>query len=163
MDQETISKFKKIGKNVTFAEMVKITNPQNVSIGDDVRFYYGVVVEAGAEITIGSNTHFAPYGILYGPLEVGSNCGIAGHVVFAAVGHGYSKVDIPMVKQPTVGKKIIIEDNVWIGANAVIIGGVRVGTGSIIGAGAVVTKDVKPYSVMGGVPAKLIHKRKNLM
>ncbi len=59
-----------------------------------------------------------------------------------------------------VGRNVAIdEDNVWIGANAVVVPGVRIGTGSIIGAGAVVTKDVEPYSIMGGVPAKLIRKR----
>ncbi len=54
----------------------------------------------------------------------------------------------------------IIEDDVWIGRNAIIMPGVRIGKGSIVGAGAVVTKNVEPYSIVGGVPAKLIRKRK---
>jgi maltose O-acetyltransferase len=57
------------------------------------------------------------------------------------------------------GKKVIIEDDVWIGRNAIIMPGIRIGKGSIIGAGSVVTKDVEPFSVVGGVPAKLIKKR----
>ncbi|HOO26508.1 MAG TPA: DapH/DapD/GlmU-related protein [Clostridiales bacterium] len=76
------------------------------------------------------------------------------------VAHSYTDPDTPIVDQPTDQRKITIEDNVWIGANAVITPGITIGTGSIIGAGAVVTKDVEPYSVMGGVPAKLIRKRK---
>jgi len=157
-----LKKFKKVGENFKFAELVKVRNPEYVSIGDNVFFNYGVYLEAGEgmEIEIGSNTHFAPYGVIYGPLKVGSNCAFAAHVVLASVGQGYSKVDIPMVKQPTQKKEIIIEDDVWIGANAVVIGGVRIGTGSIVGAGSVVTKNVEPFSVVGGVPARLIRKRK---
>jgi acetyltransferase-like isoleucine patch superfamily enzyme len=155
------AKFKKIGEGCTFAENVFIKQPECVTLGDKVHFLYGVYVQpCGEDIIIGSNTHFAPYGVLYGPLEVGANCGIAAHVVFAGIGHGYHDTELPFVSQQAIKKKIIVEDNVWIGANAVIIQGVRIGTGSIIGAGAVVTHDVAPYSVMGGVPARLIRKRK---
>ncbi len=152
---------KKAGKNFRTAEMVKISQPHLLSVGDNVSLYYGVYVEpCDKEITIGSNTHFAPYCVLYGPLSVGENCAIAAHVVLASVAHSYADPDTPMVKQPTNQQKITLEDNVWIGANAVITPGVTIGTGSIVGAGAVVTKDVPPYSVVGGVPAKLIKMRK---
>ena len=80
-------------------------------------------------------------------------------MVFASVGQGYSRIDIPMVKQPILRKRIIVEDDVWIGAGAVILGGVRIGTGSIVGAGSVVTRDVKPFSVVVGTPALMIRKR----
>ncbi len=154
------SKLKSVGKNCSFAELVNIKEPELVWLGDNVQFFYGVHVEpCNCQITIGSDTHFAPFGVLYGPLEIGNKCAIAAHVVFASVGHGYSEVDVPFIEQPVMKKKIVVEDNVWIGANAVITQGVRIGTGSIIGAGAVVTKDVEPYSVMGGVPARLIKKR----
>ena len=152
---------KHAGKNLIIAENVKICEPELVSIGDNVTLYHGVYIQpSGKEITIGSNTHFAPYSVLYGPLSVGDNCAIAAHVVLASVAHSLADPDIPFNKQPVDQREIIIEDNVWIGANAVITPGITIGTGSIIGAGAVVTKDVPPYSVMGGVPARLIRKRK---
>ncbi len=152
---------KAIGKNVRFEDDVRLLSPERVSIGDDVLLMYGVYVSpCGAHITIGSNTHFAPYGVLYGPLTIGSNVAVAAHVVFASVGHGYDRVDVPMVDQPTTSRQIVIEDDVWIGANAVIIGGVTVGTGTIVGAGAVVTKDVPPFSVVGGTPARVIRDRR---
>ena len=152
---------KAIGKNVRFEDDVRFLSPERVSIGDDVLLMYGVYVSpCGAHITIGSNTHFAPYGVLYGPLTIGSNVAVAAHVVFASVGHGYDRVDVPMVDQPTTSRQIVIEDDVWIGANAVIIGGVTVGTGTIVGAGAVVTKDVPPFSVVGGTPARVIRDRR---
>lgn len=160
MDDAILSKFKSLGKNVSFADNVTFYQPELVSIGDDVTFYHGVCFQgAGDGIVIGSGSHFAPYGVLYGPLEIGKECCVAAHVVFASVGHQYDDPDIPFA-HGGIAKKIVVEDNVWIGANAVIIQGVRIGTGSIIGAGAVVTKDVEPYSVMGGVPARLIRKRK---
>jgi len=55
--------------------------------------------------------------------------------------------------------EIIVEDDVWLGANVTVIGSVRVGQGAVVAAGAVVTKDVEPYSIVGGVPAKFIKKR----
>ena len=156
-----MTELKKSGADLKIAENVKITQPELVSVGDNVEFYYGVYVQpCGKEITIGSNTHFAPYAVLYGPLSVGENCAVAAHVVLASIAHGHDEIDTPFVNQPVDQRKITIEDNVWIGANAVIMPGITIGTGSIIGAGAVVTKDVPPYSVMGGVPAKLIKKRK---
>ncbi len=161
MDDAVLSKFKSLGKNVSFGDNVTFYQPELVSIGDNVTFYHGVCFQgAGDGIEIGSGSHFAPYGVLYGPLEIGEGCCVAAHVVFASVGHSYDDPDIPFAARAGISKKIVVEDNVWIGANAVIIQGVRIGTGSIIGAGAVVTKDVEPYSVMGGVPARLIRKRK---
>ena len=62
----------------------------------------------------------------------------------------------PFIEQGITAEGIIIEDDVWIGASAVITDGVRVGKGAVVAAGAVVTKDVPPHSVVGGVPAKII-------
>ncbi|MFA6567392.1 MAG: acyltransferase [Victivallales bacterium] len=161
MDDAFRGRFRRIGVNVTFDGHVEIPQPEFISIGDNVRFYHGVCLQSsgGREIVIGSKSHFAPYCVLYGPLEIGEGCCVAAHAVFAGVGHQYDDPSIPFADRPGIARKIVIEDNVWIGANAVIIQGVRVGSGSIIGAGAVVTKDVEPYSVMGGVPARLIKRR----
>lgn len=62
-------------------------------------------------------------------------------------------------KLPENDRDIIIDDDVWIGINAIILGGVHIGTGSVIGAGSVVTKDVPPYAIVGGNPAKVIRYR----
>jgi len=160
MSEIDISAFKSIGEKTTFERLVEIRRPDLISLGHHVEFYQGVFVNpCGTWITIGNNTHFAPYGVLYGPLTIGNNVAVAAHVVFASVGHGYDRIDTPMVEQKVNKKEIIVEDDVWIGANAVIIGGVRIGAHSIVGAGAVVTHDVEPYSVVGGTPARLIRKR----
>lgn len=154
------SELKRLGENCVFAPNVFITDPKLVSIGDNVQFRYGVYLEpVGNEIVIGNCSHIAPYAVLYGPLEIGEKCAIGAHTCFASVGHGYERTDLPFIEQAGTKEKITIEDNVWIGANAVILGGVTVGTGSIVGAGAVVTKNVEPYSIVGGVPAVQIRKR----
>tara|TARA_A100001037_G_scaffold292973_1_gene308981 strand:+ start:858 stop:1085 length:228 start_codon:yes stop_codon:yes gene_type:complete len=67
-----------------------------------------------------------------------------------------------MVDQKVLKKEIVLEGDVWVGANAVITQGVTVGHSSIVGAGAVVTRDVPPYSVVGGVPAKVIRDRREV-
>ncbi|HOV21950.1 MAG TPA: acyltransferase [bacterium] len=159
--------FKSCGENVIIEDSVIIYQPEKMSVGNNIKFYHGVYIEVGnlekSFIEIGDNSHFAPYTILYGGrgLKIGWGVCVAAHVVFATIGEGYEKADIPMYCQkPSSGGPIIVEDNVWICANAVITANVTIGTGSIVGAGAVVTRDVEPYSIVGGVPARLIRKRK---
>ena len=75
--------------------------------------------------------------------------------------HNFNKIEIPMVMQGTaIQENPIIEDDVWLGRSVIVLPGIKIGKGSIVAAGAVVTKDVKPFSVIGGVPAKLIKFRK---
>jgi Acetyltransferase (isoleucine patch superfamily) len=81
-------------------------------------------------------------------------------VIITTQGHFFQKTDRFMKDQPTLVAKIVIEDDVWIGANATILPGVKVGRGSVIGAGSVVNKDIPEYSLAVGVPAKVIRNRK---
>lgn len=94
-------------------------------------------------------------------VELGNYVMIAPNCVITAFNHGVNDLRIPMLKQPWTHAKIVIEDDVWIGSNCSILAGVRIGKGSIVGAGAVVTKNVAPYSIVGGVPARLIRSRRN--
>ncbi len=73
--------------------------------------------------------------------------------------HNFENCDIPMRTQGLKNISVTIEDDVWIGSRVIILPGIKIGKGSIIGAGAVVTKDVPEYSIVGGVPAKLIRSR----
>lgn len=93
---------------------------------------------------------------------IGNYVLIAQNVAILAVTHNFDSIDIPIIKQgSTKPEPVIIEDDVWIGRNVVVMPGIRLGKGSIIGTGAVVTKDVAPYAIVGGVPAKLIRYRNN--
>ncbi|MCB2195276.1 MAG: hypothetical protein KQH79_05415 [Bacteroidetes bacterium] len=76
-----------------------------------------------------------------------------------AFNHSIDDLDVPSILQDYYDGDIIIEDDVWIGANSVVVAGVTIGKGSVIAAGSVVTKDVEPYSIYGGVPSKKIRSR----
>jgi acetyltransferase-like isoleucine patch superfamily enzyme len=92
---------------------------------------------------------------------IGKYVMIAPNVSILNSTHNFESIDLPMIKQGAIKyNNPVIEDNVWIGRNAVILPGIKIGEGSIVAAGAIVTKDIEPYSIVGGVPAKLLKKRK---
>lgn len=92
-------------------------------------------------------------------ISIGSDVMIADAVCIRDSDHIYSDLDRPMSVQGIVSSPVIIEDDVWVGRAVIILRGVRIGRGSIIAAGAVVTKDVERYSIVGGVPASVIGRR----
>ena len=137
-----------IGKNFGISMDCKLycQDPQMgsiLSIGDDVKLNIGVIInsDCGGIVKIGNDVLIGPYAII------------------RPSGHIYENADNLIRHQGHKKGVIIIEDDVWIGASAVIIGNVTIGKGAIVGAGAVVTKDVLPMSVVGGVPDKFIKSR----
>lgn len=125
---------------------------QNVNIEKGAAF--DSRVSLGDNSGIGVNASIAAYVTIGNDVMMGPDC------MLFTTNHGMGDINVPMWKQPfTEPKPIVIEDNVWIGARVIILPGVRVGRGSVIGAGSVVTHDVEPYSVVGGNPAKLIRYR----
>lgn len=120
-----------------------LRNPKNIYLGENVRITMDCCIWAGdnGKIIFGNN-------VLVGP----------GVKIFAT-NHGSQKLDVPIVFQDRVERDIIIGNNVWIGANSVIVAGVEIEDGSIIAAGSVVTKNVSKNVIVGGVPAKIIKER----
>ncbi|MBP2551882.1 acetyltransferase-like isoleucine patch superfamily enzyme [Neorhizobium galegae] len=112
------------------------------------------------EIDMGENVSVNPYACLSGKVRIGNGVRIASHVSIVGFNHGFDDLHTPIYRQPLTSKGIEIEDDVWIGANAVILDGVRVGRGSVIAAGAVVTQDIPSFSIVGGVPARVLKLRK---
>ncbi len=112
-------------------------------------------------IKIGSNCTINRFAILagHGGLEIGNNVLISPDVIIYPQNHIFDDPEIPIWKQGISTEGIRIEDDVWIGAGAIILDGVTIGKGSVIGAGAVVTKDIPPYCVAIGAPAVVIKKR----
>jgi len=108
------------------------------------------------DVVIGDRTRIGLSCVLIGPVKVGNDIMFAQNIVVSGLNHGYRDVDVPPSLQPVETKQIVIEDEVWIGANAVITAGVTIGKHSVIAAGSVVTKSVPPYSVAGGNPAKIL-------
>ncbi len=136
-----------------------------INIGKNTELLYGVLLMTyGGNIHIGENCSINPYTVLYGHggLKIGNNVLIAGHCLIIPANHIFTDVNIPISKQGETRKGIIIQDNVWIGSGCRILDGVTIGEGAVVAAGAVVNKNVQPYTVVGGVPAKIIKHRKNI-
>ncbi|GAB6189699.1 2,3,4,5-tetrahydropyridine-2,6-dicarboxylate N-acetyltransferase [Marinitoga arctica] len=115
-----------------------------VEIGDNAVIMMGAVINIGAKI--GKKTMIDMNVVIGGRAQIGDNCHIGAGSVIAGV------------IEPPSADPVVIEDNVLIGANAVILEGVRIGKGSVVAAGSVVTKNVESYTVVAGVPAKIIKK-----
>ncbi len=110
-------------------------------------------VEFGEHCTVNS------YAMVSGRVRCGDGVRIASHVSLVGFNHGYDDPDVPIWRQKHESLGITIEDDVWIGANAVVVDGVTIGRGAVIAAGAVVSKDVPPLAIVGGVPAKVLRYR----
>lgn len=110
------------------------------------------------DVIIGDRTRIGLGCVLIGPVKVGNDIMFAQNIVVSGLNHGYRDINLPPSLQPVETKPIVIEDNVWIGANSVITAGVTVGKHCVIAAGSVVTKSIPPYSVAGGNPAKILRK-----
>lgn len=126
------------GKNVNIERGANFSS--DISLGDNSGI--GINSELSGGITIGNDVMMGPYCMMY------------------TSNHGMKRTDIPMWQQESEARRpIVIGNDVWIGSRVIILPGVHVGDGSVIGAGSVVTKDVEPYSIVAGNPARLIRKR----
>ena len=129
------------------------------------RFYLGnnSVIESNAcinnavgDVIIGDHTRVGLHNTIIGPVTIGSHVNLAQGITVTALNHNFSDTERRIDEQGVSTKPVVIEDDIWIGANAVILPGVRIGCHSVIAAGSVVTKDVPPHSLVAGVPAKKI-------
>ncbi|QJW88163.1 acyltransferase [Spirosoma taeanense] len=117
---------------------------------------YCVVNNGVGAVSVGANSRVGIGSVMIGPVAVGNEVIIAQHVVMSGLNHSYEDIQKPIRKQPVTKAEVVIEDECWIGANAVVTAGVRVGHHSVVAAGSVVTKNVPPYSVVVGNPARVI-------
>lgn len=127
--------------------------------GAGINIEKGATFGNGRGIKIGSYSGIGVDCSVHGPLSIGKNVMMGPEVVILTHTHKYDNLDVPMSEQGSIIKPIVIGDDVWIGMRAIIMPGVTIGKGVIIGANAVVTKDVPDYSVVGGIPAKIIKNR----
>lgn len=129
--------------------------------GRNVNVEKGADFGSGNGIRIGDNSGIGVNCSVRGPLEIGDNVMMGPDVIIMTSSHNVESTLIPMNQQGSLPKqKVKICDDVWIGTRVIILPGVTIGEGTIIGAGAVVTKDVPDYAIVGGVPAKIIKYRK---
>jgi acetyltransferase-like isoleucine patch superfamily enzyme len=150
--------------NVTFGFFVQLIGMQNIQIGegscigdntwlnvcirdDKVRMKIGKCVLVGRQSMISTG----------GVLEIGDYCVLAPRVYVSDADHVFTDINQPILQQgATFGRSVIVEENCWLGINVVVTGNLTVGRCSIIAANAVVTGDVPPFSIIAGVPAKII-------
>ena len=128
----------KIGKGSVIHTLARFYEPSNIKIGDDTIIGEKVVLDGRESLIIGNHVDIASEVMIYN-----------------------SQHDMESPDFKAITNKVIIEDYVFIGPRAIILPGVTIGRGAVIGAGAVVTKDVVSYSIVGGVPAKVIGERRN--
>jgi acetyltransferase-like isoleucine patch superfamily enzyme len=155
----TREQLKACGVHVVFEDNVRIWHPETVSLGENVylghdamlKGYYRNTLSVGNDTWIGQGVflHSA------GGIEIGDRVGVGPFVKMLTSTHGEAGRDVPILDAPLVFAPIVVEADSDIGVGAVLLPGVRIGRGAQIGAGAVVTRDVPPYAVAAGNPARV--------
>lgn len=157
-------RFKECGTGLRLTVSTVITAPQNITIGKNFVSMGNLYLYANGdgEINIGDNCDVntnVQLGAGYGKIDIGNDVMIASNVVLRAANHGIERNEIAMKYQAAERGVIVIENDVWIGSNAVILANVTIATGTVVAAGAVVTKSTDPYSIVAGIPARKIRER----
>jgi acetyltransferase-like isoleucine patch superfamily enzyme len=174
-----------VGKNANISSLILVRGGKRIRFGDHslVELLVNLNTEPGSKgITIGAGCEIKKFSTLdastgyieigqyssinsfcsvsgHGGLKIGSSVRIASHVVILSSSHNFDDINSSILSQGVSGSKTEVGDDVWIGSHVIVLGGVTIGSHSIIAAGSVVTKDVPEYSIVGGVPAKLIRQR----
>ena len=117
---------------------------------------YSCINNAVGDILIGAHTRIGLHNTIIGPVTIGSHVNLAQGITVTALNHNFGDSNMRIDEQGVSTKPVKIGDDVWIGANAVILPGVTIGNHAVVAAGAVVTKDVPPHCLVAGVPAKVI-------
>lgn len=117
---------------------------------------FSAVNNGVGDVLIGDRTRIGLSNTIIGPVKIGDDVRLAQNVVLSGLNHNYTEIDSPIHEQGVSTKPIIVEDESWIGANVVIVPGVTVGRHSIVAAGSVVTKNIPPFSVVAGNPARIL-------
>lgn len=149
----------KKGKNALICRQTRLdVMPYNdFWLGDDSTIEDFATINNGiGAVNIGNRTRIGIGCVLIGPIKIGNDVMLAQNIVLSGLNHQYEDPKTPISLQPCTTAPIVVEDEVWIGANAVITAGVSIGRHSVVAAGSVVTKNVPPYTIVGGNPAKIL-------
>jgi acetyltransferase-like isoleucine patch superfamily enzyme len=133
-----------------------------IVLGGEVEIERGCILESRANLMIGDHTFVGHYTTIasHCDIRIGRYCLIAEHVSIRDNNHRFERLDIPIQQQGESVAPVVIGDDVWIGAKATITPGVAIGNGAVVGANAVVTRDIPPLAIAVGAPARVIRYRK---
>ena len=155
--------FKKIGDNVIFEEGVRVFHPENIEIGNNVYIGHNTLLKGyhKSKMIIDNHTWIGQSCFLHsaGGITLGKAVGIGPWVKILTSVHKEEELSKPILFNDLEFGEVIVGDGCDIGIGSIILPGAKIGEGSIVGAGSVVTKDIPPYSVVAGNPAKSLRKR----
>jgi len=156
-------RFRRCGRGLRLPVTAAIRGHRSIVLGNNfvamrqlhLYAHDGGSVQIGDNCSVNTNVQI---GGAFGRVVIGNNVMIASNVVIRAADHGIGR-EMPMRYQRHTRGEIVIEDDVWIGSNSVVTSDVIIARGTVVGAGAVVTRSTEPYSIVGGVPARKIGER----
>jgi len=159
-----------VGKTLQIGDYVEINalSKHGIKIGDNVSIHKntiidctGVISNLGEGLIIGDNVGIAQNCFIQvrGKVQIGSNVIFGPNVSIFSENHNFNDINLPISKQGETRKGVTICDGAWLGTRVVVLDGVKIGQNSIIAAGSIVTKDVLPNSIVGGIPAKILKMR----
>lgn len=147
------------GKHSVIHRSVRMDTPpyRKFHLGDySVVESNACINNAVGDVMIGDHTRIGLHNTIIGPVTIGNHVNLAQGITVTALNHNFADTEKRIDEQGVSTKPVVIEDDIWIGANAVILPGVSIGRHSVVAAGSVVTKDVPPHSLVAGIPAKII-------
>ena len=147
------------GKHSVVHRSARMDTPpyRKFSLGDySVIESFSCINNAVGDVIIGDHTRIGLHNTIIGPVTIGCHVNLAQGITVTALNHNFEASDKRIDEQGISTTPVTIEDDIWIGANAVILPGVTIGNHSVVAAGAVVTKNVPPHSLVAGVPARII-------
>ena len=149
------------GKHSVIHSSARMDTPpyRKFSLGDySVIESFACINNAVGDVVIGDHTRIGLHNTVIGPVKIGNHVNLAQGITITALNHNFKDADKRIDEQGISTAPVTIGDDIWIGANAVVLPGVTIGDHSVVAAGAVVTKDVPPRSLVAGVPARIINK-----
>lgn len=151
-----------LGRGTRIGRATIIASGDGVALDERVEVGEGAILNAqGGRIAVGAGSAIGPFVVIYGEgtVTLGQDVSVAAHSTIVAVNHVFDQRQTPIRRQGATGAGIRIEDDVWIASNCVVLDSVTIGQGSVVAAGAVVTRTVGPYTITAGVPAKPMRER----
>jgi acetyltransferase-like isoleucine patch superfamily enzyme len=152
----------RFGRGTWIGECTIIASGRGVNLGPGCDIHDGSILDTqSGEISLGERSGIGPYTVVYGlgGVNIGAHCAIAGHSMIVASSHRFDRSDVPIREQGLTGAGIRIADNVWIGANCVVLDGATIAEGCVVAASSLVRGALPPYTTVAGTPARVVRER----